>query len=201
MATRARALTLIPRQPAVAPPVLTPEVLIGRVALGDDHAFAALYDLFAGAVLGMVTRVLRDRAQSEEVAQEVLLEVWRKAASFAEHRGSVRAWVLTIAHRRAIDRVRAEQAGSDRETRAGLLDPRRDFDEVAESTLAGLERDDVRSALAVLTDLQRESITLAYYDGYTCREVAERLGVSVSTIKSRMRDGLIRLRYAMGAQS
>ena len=125
MATRARALALIPRQPALAPPVLTPEVLIGRVALGDDHAFAALYDLLAGVVLGMVTRVLRDRAQSEEVAQEVLLEVWRKAASFSEHRGSVRAWVLTIAHRRAIDRVRAEQAGSDRETRAGLLDPRR----------------------------------------------------------------------------
>jgi RNA polymerase sigma-70 factor (ECF subfamily) len=180
---------------------LTPEVLIGRVALGDDQAFAALYDLFAGAVLGMATRVLRDRAQSEEVAQEVLLEVWRKAASFAEHRGSVRAWVLTIAHRRAIDRVRAEQAGADRDTCAGLLDPRRDFDEVAESALAGLERGHVRSVLAVLTDLQRKSITLAYYDGYTCREVAERLGVSLSTIKSRMRDGLIRLRNAMGAQS
>ncbi|SEP53162.1 ECF RNA polymerase sigma factor SigK [Amycolatopsis saalfeldensis] len=200
MATPARALVLAP-PPAPADPLVTAEVLIGRVALGDEDAFAALYDQLAGPVLGMVTRVVRDRAQSEEVAQEVLLEVWRKAASFAEHRGSVRAWVLTIAHHRAIDRVRAEQAGSDRETRAGLLDPRRDFDEVAESTLVGLERDDVRSALAVLTDLQRESITLAYYDGYTCREVAERLGVSVSTIKSRMRDGLIRLRTAMGAQS
>ncbi|MDT8915226.1 ECF RNA polymerase sigma factor SigK [Amycolatopsis sp. PS_44_ISF1] len=199
MATPARALALVPPSPVAPEPAPTAEALIARVALGDERAFAALYDELAGPVLGMVTRVVRDRAQSEEVAQEVLLEVWRKAASFTEHRGSVRTWVLTIAHRRAIDRVRTEQAGSDRETRAGLLDPRRAFDEVAESTLVGLEREDVRTALATLTDLQRESITLAYYDGYTCREVAERLGVSVSTIKSRMRDGLIRLRNVMGA--
>ncbi|MEV4599909.1 ECF RNA polymerase sigma factor SigK [Amycolatopsis sp. NPDC049253] len=180
---------------------VTPEALLARVARGDEAAFAALYDELAGPVLGLVVRVLRDRAQSEEVAQETLLEIWCKAATFTPDRGNVRSWALTIAHRRAIDRVRSEQSGSDRETRAGRLDPRRDFDEVAEQTMLRLERDDVRAALATLTDLQRRSIELAYYDGYTYREVGDLLDIPVSTVKSRMRDGLIRLRHALGARA
>ncbi|WIX82784.1 ECF RNA polymerase sigma factor SigK [Amycolatopsis carbonis] len=179
----------------------TPEELLARVALGDEAAFARLYDELAGPVLGMVVRVLRDRAQSEEVAQETMLEIWRKAATFTPERGNVRSWALTIAHRRAIDRVRSEQSGSDRETRAGRLDPHRDFDEVAEQTMLRLERDDVRAALASLTDLQRRSIELAYYDGYTYREVGALLDIPVSTVKSRMRDGLIRLRHVLGARA
>ncbi|MEW2503996.1 ECF RNA polymerase sigma factor SigK [Amycolatopsis sp. NPDC047767] len=192
----------------MAPPQLstvdvqaTPEELLARAALGDEVAFAALYDELAGPVLGMVGRVLRDRAQSEEVAQETMLEIWRKAATFSPDRGNVRSWALTIAHRRAIDRVRSEQSGSDREARAGRLDPHRDFDEVAEQTMLRLEREDVRAALASLTDLQRRSIELAYYDGYTYREVGALLDIPVSTVKSRMRDGLIRLRHVLGARA
>lgn len=201
MAGHAGTLTMTrPPLSTVEEPV-TPEALLARVALGDEAAFAALYDELAGPVLGLVVRVLRDRAQSEEVAQETLLEIWRKAATFTPDRGNVRSWALTIAHRRAIDRVRSEQSGSDRETRAGHLDPRRDFDEVAEQTMLRLERDDVRAALATLTDLQRRSIELAYYDGYTYREVGDLLDIPVSTVKSRMRDGLIRLRHALGARA
>ncbi|QYN20827.1 ECF RNA polymerase sigma factor SigK [Amycolatopsis sp. DSM 110486] len=201
MAGHAGTLTRTPPPLSTVEEPVTPESLLARVALGDEAAFAALYDELAGPVLGMAVRVLRDRAQSEEVAQVTLLEIWRKAATFTAGRGNVRSWALTIAHRRAIDRVRSEQSGSDREARSGRLDPRRDFDEVAEQTMLRLERDDVRAALATLTDLQRRSIELAYYDGYTCREVGDLLDVPVSTVKSRLRDGLLRLRHALGARA
>lgn len=201
MAGHAGVLRMAPPQLSTVDVQATPEELLARAALGDEVAFAALYDELAGPVLGMVGRVLRDRAQSEEVAQETMLEIWRKAATFSPDRGNVRSWALTIAHRRAIDRVRSEQSGSDREARAGRLDPHRDFDEVAEQTMLRLEREDVRAALASLTDLQRRSIELAYYDGYTYREVGALLDIPVSTVKSRMRDGLIRLRHVLGARA
>lgn len=175
-----------------------PEALMARVVLGDEDAFAELYTILAPSVLGIVTRVLRSRAMSEEVTQEVLVEIWRKAARFSEVRGNVMTWALTIAHRRAIDRVRSEQASIDREERADRLDPRRSYDEVAETILATVDRERVRRALEELTVLQRESIVLAYYQGLTYREVAEMLHVPLATIKTRMRDGLIRLRDALG---
>jgi RNA polymerase sigma-70 factor (ECF subfamily) len=174
------------------------EELMRQVAAGDETAFASLYDLVAGPVLGLVTRVLRNHAQAEEVAQEVLVEVWRKATRYAPERGSALSWVLTIAHRRAVDRVRSHQAGLDREERAGRMDVRRPFDEVTESTLATLDQERVRQCLASLTDLQRESIVLAYYNGYTYPEVAEVLKVAPGTVKTRIRDGLIRLRDCLG---
>jgi RNA polymerase sigma-70 factor (ECF subfamily) len=181
--------------PAAAPDA---EELMRRVAAGDETAFTSLYDLVAGPVLGLVTRVLRNHAQAEEVAQEVLVEVWRKATRYAPERGSALSWVLTIAHRRAVDRVRSHQAGLDREDRAGRMDVRRPFDEVTESTLATLDQQRVRQCLASLTDLQRESIVLAYYNGYTYPEVAEVLKVAPGTVKTRIRDGLIRLRDCLG---
>ena len=181
--------------PAPAP---SAEELLARVAAGDETAFASLYDLVAGPVLGLATRVLRSHAQAEEVAQEVLVEVWRKATRYEPERGSALSWVLTIAHRRAVDRVRSHQAGVDREERAGLMDVRRPFDEVTESALAGLEQQRVRQCLSALTDLQRESIVLAYYNGYTYPEVAEVLKVAPGTVKTRIRDGLIRLRDCLG---
>lgn len=172
--------------------------LLHRTSLGDEDAFAALYDAVASSVYGMILRVLRDPAQTEEVAQEVMVDLWRQASRYDPQRGSARAWMLTIAHRRAVDRVRSAQSSSDREDRAGRLGQDREFDEVAEAVETRMEAQQVRRALQVLTDLQREAVTLAYYGGYTHREVSELLEVPLGTVKTRLRDGLIRLRDEMG---
>ena len=170
--------------------------LLGRVARGDQDAYAAVYDRTAGQVLGLVRSIVRDPAQSEEVTQEVLLDVWRSASRFDADLGSAVAWVMTLAHRRAVDRVRSEQKASEREMRVASSAVA--YDEVAEAVEARLDRERVRRCLGSLTELQRESVTLAYYGGYTYREVAGLLGVAIGTIKTRMRDGLIRLRDCLG---
>jgi RNA polymerase sigma-70 factor (ECF subfamily) len=177
------------------------EDLVRAVAGGNVGAFELLYDRIAGSVLGVVRRVVRDPAQSEEVAQEVLVEVWRTAARFDPALGGAATWVLTMAHRRGGERVRASQAATDRDVRAARLDRARDFDQVSEAVESTLEREQVRQALGALTDLQREAVQLAYYGGYTQREVAEILDVPLGTVKTRMRDGLIRLRDALGVQA
>ncbi|MFD0314017.1 sigma-70 family RNA polymerase sigma factor [Streptomyces flavalbus] len=174
------------------------EELLRRVAGGDQRAFEELYALVSGPVFGLVRRVVRDPAQSEEVAQEVLLELWRSAARFDPGRGSALAWVLTVAHRRAVDRVRSARAAGEREQREALRSRQPAFDQVSEEVEAGMEREWVRRCLDRLTALQRQSVTLAYYDGYTYREVAERLSLPLGTVKTRMRDGLTRLRECLG---
>ncbi|WP_455355084.1 sigma-70 family RNA polymerase sigma factor [Streptomyces sp. SYSU K217416] len=172
--------------------------LLVLVARGDQDAFARVYDAVCGPVLGLIRSVLRDPAQSEEVTQEVLIEVWRSAARYQPARGSAMTWVLTLAHRRAVDRVRSAQASSDREHRAALLDQTPAFDQVTEQVEARLEREQVRRCLRTLTELQRQSVTLAYYRGLAYREVAELLSVPLGTVKTRLRDGLIRLRDCLG---
>jgi RNA polymerase sigma-70 factor, ECF subfamily len=174
------------------------EAAIAAVARGDQSAFTLVYDRTAAAVLGTVRRVLRDPAQSEEVMQEVLLEVWRTAARFDPAAGSASAWIMTLAHRRAVDRVRSEQRASERELRAATSSIA--YDEVTDTVEARLEHERVRRCLAALTELQRESVTLAYYRGYSYPEVAQLLGVAVGTVKTRMRDGLIRLRDCLGVE-
>jgi RNA polymerase sigma-70 factor (ECF subfamily) len=171
--------------------------LLALVARGDQTAFATVYDRAAAQVFGLVRRVLRDPAQSEEVTQEVMLEVWRTASRFDPHRGSAMTWLMTMAHRRAVDRVRSGQAAAERELRATVAVT--DYDVVAEEVETRLDAQRVRRCLDSLTELQRESVTLAYYGGYTYREVAGLLGVAVGTVKTRMRDGLIRLRDCLGA--
>ncbi|AGI91524.1 sigma-70 family RNA polymerase sigma factor [Streptomyces albidoflavus] len=185
------------------PPSAVPdlEALMGQVAVGDRDAFTTVYDTVAGPVLGLVRRVLRDPAQSEEVAQEVLVEVWRTAARYRPAKGTVMTWVMTLAHRRAVDRVRSAQAAADREERAALLDRTPAFDEVAEQVETRLEREQVRRCLRTLTELQRESVSLAYYRGLAYREVAELLSVPLGTVKTRLRDGLIRLRDCLGVSA
>jgi RNA polymerase sigma-70 factor, ECF subfamily len=174
------------------------EPILAQVARGDDAAFGALYDQAAPAVLGIARRVLRDPAQSEEVMQEVLLEIWRTAARFDPSAGSAAAWIMTVAHRRAVDRVRSEQRAAERELRAATASIA--YDEVSDAAMTSLEHQRVRRCLDGLTDLQRESVTLAYYGGYSYREVAQLLGVAVGTVKTRMRDGLIRLRDCLGVE-
>ncbi len=169
--------------------------LLALVARGDHRAFELVYGRLAGPVYGLVRQVLRDPAQSEEVAQEVLLEVWRTASRFDPARGSAAAWAMTIAHRRAVDRVRSENASSRREQKVAL--DRDGEDDVAEAVAATLDRQRVRRCLDGLTELQRESIQLAYYGGYTYPQVARLLGVALPTVKTRIRDGLIRMRDCM----
>lgn len=177
------------------------ESLLDRVSRGDQQAFESLYTAVAGTVLGLVRRVVRDSAQSEEVAQEVLIEVWRSAARFDPRQGSAMAWIMTMTHRRAVDRVRSAQAAADRDHRAAVHDYTAAFDEVSEQVERRLEREQVRRCLGQLTELQRESVTLAYYRGYTYRETADLLGTALGTVKTRLRDGLIRLRDCLGVSA
>jgi len=180
------------------PLVRTLDDLLLGVARGSTADFEVLYEQVSASVFGLVRRVLRDPAQAEEVTQEVLVEVWRSAARFEPERGSAATWIHTMAHRRAVDRVRSAQASHDREERLARQDHAPTFDVVAETVETRLEQEQVRRCLDHLTDLQRESVTLAYYSGYTYREVADLLAVPLGTVKTRMRDGLIRLRDCLG---
>ncbi|HZZ46747.1 MAG TPA: ECF RNA polymerase sigma factor SigK [Pseudonocardia sp.] len=176
----------------------TAEELLVDVAKGDESAFERLYPLVAGSVLGVVRRVVRDPAQSEEVAQEVLVELWRTAPRFDPSKGSALTWALTLAHRRAVDRVRSAQARTAREERFGVESVEREFDQVAETVTTNLEREQVRRCLGSLTTVQRESVELAYYGGRTYPEVAGLLKTPLGTVKTRLRDALIRLRDCLG---
>ncbi len=164
-----------------------------RAGRGDESAFAEFYDALSGLVYGVILRVVRDPAMSEEVAQEVFLEIWRLAPRYDRDKGSAKTWAATIAHRRAVDRVRSEESRRQRDERElETLDEPRDV--VIEAIDAREESEQVRVALSLLTESQREAVTLAYYGGHTYRAVAALLDVPEGTIKTRIRDGLIRLR-------
>lgn len=196
-------MTVIPfeSQPigASEPDVIT-ELLVAT-SLGDEVAFRKLYDVVAGPVYGLVRRVLRDPAQSEEVAQDVLVEVWRLAPRFDRTKGSGKTWILTMAHRRAVDRVRSAQSASDRDYRYTVAAHEPDRDNVADAVETKIEQRQVRNALGSLTETQRSAIELAYYKGYTHTEVAASLEIPLGTAKTRLRDGLIHLRDALGVTS
>jgi RNA polymerase sigma-70 factor, ECF subfamily len=170
--------------------------LLSAVARGDERAYDMVYDLTSGWVLGIARKVIRDPSLAEEVMQEVLLDVWRLASRFDPSKGSGQSWVMTLAHRRAVDRVRSERSHATRELRAAAADI--DYDDVTEAVEASLEAERVQRCLSSLTRLQRECVNMAYYGGYTYAEVAELLGVPAGTVKTRMRDGLIRLRDCLG---
>jgi RNA polymerase sigma-70 factor (ECF subfamily) len=175
-------------------------LLLRRAGRGDQAAFGELYDQLSPLVYGVVLKVVRDPSQSEEVSQEVFVELWRLAARYDASRGSVRSWASTVSHRRAIDRVRSEQSSRDRLERDST-NVIRDHDEVVAAVETNLDQVRVRRALGQLSSLQREAVELAYFGGHTYREVAVLLDVAEGTVKTRIRDGMIRLRDELGGQS
>ena len=174
------------------------DALLRRVAQQDVEAFATFYDHTRARVFGMVVRVLRDPGYSEETTQDVYLQVWRNAAGYNPSAGTPLAWLMTLAHRRAVDRVRSEQSGSQRESRYGAANVELPVDGVADAVIQLDEQRQVTECLESLTDAQRECIQLAYYQGLTYVQVSERLAANLATIKSRMRDGIRGLRKCLG---
>lgn len=189
------ALTSISRRPDLEP--VSAEDLLVAAAHGDEPAFSVLVGRIRPQVLRVAQGVVRDPSMAEEVTQEVLTEVWLKADRFDPERGNVGGWVSTLARRRAVDRVRSEQAGRNRDVRVARRDQERDVDVVAEEVEVRLEHWQVRQALTELSERQREAIELAYFSGYTYRDVARVLGIPEGTAKSRLRDGLARLRESL----
>jgi RNA polymerase sigma-70 factor (ECF subfamily) len=175
--------------------------LLGLTAEGDERAFGELYDQFSNRVFGLVRRLLKDVAQSEEVTQEIFLEVWQNAKRYDPSKGSAATWILTMSHRRAVDRIRSSQSTRDRDQKIGLRDLETEYDSVSESVEIRVEHERVGQALQRLTELQRQAVTLAYYGGYSHSEVAEMLKVPIGTVKTRLRDGMIRLRDELGVAS
>jgi RNA polymerase sigma-70 factor, ECF subfamily len=175
--------------------------LLERVADGDQLAFSELYDQLSPRVFGLIKRLLRDHSQSEEVTQEVFLEIWQTATRFDPNKGAATTWILTMAHRRAVDRVRSSQSSRNRDTRIGIRDYSPDYDNVVETIEVRLEHERVEKAMSRLTELQRQAVSLAYYGGFSHSEVAEKLSVPIGTVKTRLRDGMIRLRDELGVTS
>ena len=192
-------LTPVPSGP---PPEGTERLaaLIGRCARSDEAAFSTLYDLTAPRVYGLVRRVVRDPSHAEEVTQETYLELWRQAARFDASRASALSWMFTIAHRRAVDRVRSASAATRRDIAYGYGHREVEHDTTSEKVVDRLEATRVRAALDELTATQREAVDLAYFGGYTHAEVAALLDIPLGTAKTRIRDGLIRLRDALGVE-
>lgn len=172
--------------------------LLARIAVGDQGAFAEFYELTSRRVFGMARRVLIDPELSEDTAQEVFLQVWQNAAKFNPEAGSPLAWLMMISHRRAVDKVRSSQSSTDREAKYGASSQEIDHDSVSDEVGSRLEAEAVVRCLDTLTETQQQSVRLAYYGGLTYREVAEKLNAAVPTIKSRIRDGLIRLKTCLG---
>jgi RNA polymerase sigma-70 factor (ECF subfamily) len=176
-------------------------VLLVRVAVGDRAAFGQLYDMLAPRAFGLILRVLVNRALSEEVLQDVFLEVWQSASGFVPNKGQGRSWVLTIAHRRAVDRVRTTRASTERDEKAGLRELNSGQDSVDDQVALRIESRRVARAMDALPDAQREALLLSYVGGYSQSEIAALVGSPLGTIKTRMRDGLSRLRQEMGVTS
>jgi RNA polymerase sigma-70 factor (ECF subfamily) len=172
--------------------------LLAQTATGDQAAFSELYDNTAARVLGLVRRVMIDPAQSEEVTQEVFLEIWQSASRFDPNKGRALTWIMTMAHRRAIDRIRSAQASRNRDRAVGLRDLPTAYDQVAETVEVRVEHERVEQAMSKLSDTQREAVALAYFGGYTQSEVADKLGIPLGTAKTRLRDAMIRLRRELG---
>ena len=174
--------------------------LLKACSLGEEAAFATLYDATAARLFGLVLRTVRDRAQAEEVTQDAYLDIWRNSSRFDPDRGSALSWLMTIGHRKAVDRVRSAEATRRRDTAYEAREQAAPFDQTVEEAHRNLDAQRVRKALATLTEAQRGALELAYFGGYTHHEVAVMLDLPLGTAKTRIRDGLIRLRDTLGLE-
>ena len=190
----------VPSDEGTSPSAVTARLgaLLKRAGRGDQQAFAELYDATSARVYGLAVRVVRNPAQAEEVAQEAYLEVWRSAGRFDPAQGSAVSWLLTIVHRRAVDRVRSAEAASRRDETYHHQNHTTPHDSTSDQAQSAMEARRVRGAMKTLTQIQREALELAYFGGYTHSEVATMLDIPIGTAKTRIRDGLIRLRDALG---
>ena len=177
------------------------EELLGAVSRGDRSAFNQLYERFSARVFGLSLRILRSAEHAEEVAQEIFLEIWQRAQRFESARGSATSWILTMTHHRCVDRVRSTQAARARDLKDSVAGFTPDIDSVSEQVIANDERSQVRDCLETLTPLQRSAIELAYFGGQTYNEVAAHINTPLPTVKTRIRDGLIRLRDCIGVMA
>ena len=175
--------------------------LVQRSSRGHEDAFAELYDRTSSRIHGIVLRVLRSPDQSAEVTQEVFLEVWKLSARYDSSLGSVLAWMVTIAHRRAVDRVRSASSETARDNNYALARTERSTDQVWAGVEHRIDAERVKRGLESLTQIQREAVTLAYFGGYTQSQVAGLLQLPLGTVKTRIRDGIIGLRDALGMES
>jgi RNA polymerase sigma-70 factor, ECF subfamily len=198
--TRSWGGKVVPMQSRTESPELTE--LLARVATGDQDAFAMFYDRTSRVVFGIVLHVVRDRAQAEEVTQEVYVDAWRASPRFDASSGSPTAWLNTIAHRRAVDRVRSSERRIQREQRVFLESADEPvIRDTSEIVVAQDQSSRVRTALKTLPEAQREAVVLAYFDGQSHRDISESLQVPLGTVKTRIRDGLRRLRTQLGEAS
>lgn len=170
------------------------EALLVAIAGREERAIAALYDRYGGLAYSLAYRILGERGAAEDAVQEAFLSVWRRAASFAAERGSVRAWLLSIVHHRAIDRLRGKTGRARHDAPLDELDRVAAVEDPWREVAGNLQRDLLRQVLATLPDAQRRTIELAYFDGYTQQQIAGLMGVPVGTVKGRMRLGLHKLR-------
>lgn len=177
---------------------LSEEALVALVARGDEAALAELYDRVGGIAYGIAFRVLRDDRLAEDAVQEGFLAVWRSAATYRAERAQARTWIVTLVHRRAVDLVRREERRrADPLELVQRQEPADPAGSAEDEAWLGFERERVQQALRLLPDAQREAIELSYYGGYSQSELAERLGLPLGTIKSRMFAGLARLREVL----
>jgi RNA polymerase sigma-70 factor (ECF subfamily) len=172
--------------------------LVEQIAQGSEPALAHVYRLHAPHVYALARRVLGDQAQAEDVVQEVFVRLWNRPEAFDGRRGSLRAFLSLHARSRSLDLVRSEGARRGREGVQGRLDLASAGDDGPEAVMAaGEDVRHLRSAVDVLSPEQRQVIEMAYFEGYTCREVADLLGIPEGTVKSRIRLGLQRLRHVL----
>lgn len=179
---------------AVSEEPLRLRALIGCAASGNEHCFEALYDALVPRLYALIGKVLNNRAHAEEVTQEVFLEIWQKAAQYSPERGTVLSWAATIAHRRAVDRVRSVASSAERDMKRGIAHFQESYDDVHEKAETAWNVREVQAALAGIAPEQAYLIMLAYFNGKSQREIAEETGIPLGTVKTRIRAGMQKLR-------